>query len=231
MPRSSQKIDVYLEIGQKKTFAAAIDWPGWCRSGRDEESALQALLEYGPRYARALRTARLGFQTPKDDSAFVVNARLKGNATTDFGAPSLGPSTDVKPVSPKELQRLQKVLRACWRAFEANVRNETGNKLRTGPRGGGRQLEGILEHVLESNGGYMNAVGWKFRQDNDANLDDRLEENRKAILDALTASARGEIPAKGPRGGKRWNPRYFVRRVAWHILDHAWEIEDRVLSE
>ena len=34
-------------------------------------------------------------------------------------------------------------------------------------------------------------------------------------------------PPPGPRGGKRWLPRYFVRRVGWHVLDHALEIEDR----
>jgi hypothetical protein len=51
------------------------------------------------------------------------------------------------------------------------------------------------------------------------------------MLDALEASARGEIPARGPRGGRRWSPRYFVRRATWHILDHVWEIEDRMLTE
>jgi hypothetical protein len=35
------------------------------------------------------------------------------------------------------------------------------------------------------------------------------------------------MPKQGPRGGKLWQPRYFVRRSAWHILDHVWEIEDR----
>jgi len=39
---------VYLESGSRRTFAGAIDWPGWCRSGRDEASALEALLSYGP---------------------------------------------------------------------------------------------------------------------------------------------------------------------------------------
>ncbi|HJQ14841.1 MAG TPA: hypothetical protein VJ830_08850, partial [Anaerolineales bacterium] len=90
----SNKVKVYLEIGQKRTFAGALDWPGWCRSGRDEESALQALFDYGPRYARALRYARLGFQSPDDVSYFVVVERLKGNATTDFGAPGTPPSAD-----------------------------------------------------------------------------------------------------------------------------------------
>jgi hypothetical protein len=49
------------------------------------------------------------------------------------------------------------------------------------------------------------------------------------ILDALASAARGEVPTQGPRGGTRWTPRYFVRRMAWHVLDHAWEIEDRIL--
>ena len=89
MTRSSNKIDVYLEIGKKRTFAGALDWPGWCRSGRDEASALQALCDYGSRYGRVLHTARLGFQAPADPSAFVVRERLEGNATTDFGAPGI----------------------------------------------------------------------------------------------------------------------------------------------
>ena len=120
MTRSSNKIDVYLEVGQKRTFAGALDWPGWCRSGRDEASALQALLDYGPRYGRVLRSARLGFQAPKDVSTFVVVERLKGNTTTDFGAPDRCPSSDSKPINSAELQRFQRLLKACWRTFDAN---------------------------------------------------------------------------------------------------------------
>ena len=43
-----------------------------------------------------------------------------------------------------------------------------------------------------------------------------------------TFAASGEMPERGPRGGVLWKPRYFVRRAAWHALDHAWEIEDRL---
>jgi len=230
MARSSNKIDVYLEVGKKRTFAGALDWPGWCRSGPDKDSALQALFDYGPRYGRVLRTARLGFKAPKDDSKFVVVQRLKGNATTDFGAPGLAPASDAEPVNSAELKRLQKLLKACWRTFDKSVKTATGKALRTGPRGGGRQMEDILEHLLGSDAGYLNAVGWKFKQGNGDDLDTQLQQTRQAILSALTASAHGEIPAKGPRGGVRWSPRYFVRRIAWHVLDHAWELEDRVLS-
>ena len=99
MAQSFNKIDVYLEIGNKRTFASALNWPGWCRSGRDQRSALQALFDYGPRYARVLRPARLGFHTPIDISAFAVIERLKGNAATDFGAPNIAPASDTKPVA------------------------------------------------------------------------------------------------------------------------------------
>lgn len=226
----SNKIEVYLEAGQKRTFAGSLAWPGWCRSGRDEDSALQALFEYGPRYARVLKAVRLDFQAPTDVSMFVVRERLKGNATTDFGAPGLAPSSDADPVEAAELQRFEKILEACWKALEEAIESAAGKSLRTGPRGGGRQLDGILQHVLDSNTGYLNQVGWKFQRDTADDLGHQLELNQRAVLDALAASARGEIPAKGPRGGRRWSPRYFVRRIAWHVLDHVWEIEDRVLS-
>ena len=88
MAQGANHIEVYLEIGQTRTFAVALDWPGWCRSGRDEASALQALYDYGPRYARALQPTQLRFRAPSQASALVVLERLRGNATTNFGAPT-----------------------------------------------------------------------------------------------------------------------------------------------
>jgi hypothetical protein len=224
------QIDVYLEVGTKRTFAGAIEWPGWCRTGRDEPSALQALLEYGPRYAAVLRPAGIEFQAPAEVSAFAVVDRLEGNATTDFGAPAIAPASDANPIDEAALRRFQEVLKACWQAFDAVVQAAGGKELRKGPRGGGRETEGIVRHVMESDGGYLSALGWKSKKDKAAGLSQQLEQTRQAVLDGLVSAAHGEIPAKGPRGGVRWTPRYFVRRVAWHVLDHAWEIEDRVLS-
>jgi len=220
-------INVYLEVGTRRTFAAALDWPGWCRPGRDETSALQSLFEYGPRYARILRPARLGFRAPSDTSAFIIVDRLEGNATTDFGAPDRAPADDADPLTEVEVKRLQTILKACWRAFDAVAEMAQGKILRTGPRGGGRTLDKIVEHVLEAAGqSYLTALGGKAPQSAAASLSP--EPIRQAILETLAASARGEIAAYGPRGGKRWSPRYFVRREAWHVLDHVWEIEDRL---
>jgi hypothetical protein len=220
-------IPVYLERGSKRTFACAVEWPGWCRGGRDEAAALAALLEAGPRYARALKGARLPFAAPKDLSAFRVVETLKGDATTDFGAPGAAPTDDARPPSDADLRRARAILGACWRAFDEAARAAKGKALAKGPRGGGRDLAKIVRHVVESDAGYLGALGWKYRLE-DAPLEQQLERTRDAMLEGLAASARGEIAERGPRGGVRWKPRHIVRRSAWHWLDHAWEIQDRV---
>jgi hypothetical protein len=220
-------IPVYLERGSKRTFACAVDWPGWCRSGRDEAAALAALLAAGPRYARALNGTRLGFATPKDVSAFRVVETIKGDATTDFGAPGGTPKDDARPLSDAELGRARAILRASWRAFDEAARSATGKALAKGPRGGGRDLVKIVRHVVEADAGYLGALGWTYRLEPGA-PERQLERAREAMLEGLAASVRGEIPPRGPRGGVRWKPRKFVRRSAWHWLDHAWEIEDRL---
>ena len=74
----TNKINVYLEAGSRRIFAAALDWPGWCRMGRDETAALQSLFDYGPRYLSILRPAGLGFQVPGNVSDFAVVERLRG---------------------------------------------------------------------------------------------------------------------------------------------------------
>lgn len=220
--RMTNRIAVYLEVGNRRTFAGALDWPGWCRMGKDEDSALQALWEYGPRYAQVLRRARLGFQAPSDLTAFEIVERLKGNATTDFGAPDMAPAADEGPLEEAEIRRLQTILKAGWRAFDAAVAMAAGKTLRTGPRGGGRNIDGIAEHVLGAEKAYLSSLGGKVSQS------ETLEGTRQAILQTLKASASGQIAEYGPRGGKRWSPRYFVRRETWHVLDHVWEIEDRL---
>ncbi len=230
MPPSSGKIDVYLEVGKKRTFAGAIDWPGWCRSGRDESSALQALLDYAPRYARVLRIARFGFQPPASVSAFRLIERLSGDATTDFGAPGIALSADAAPIDEVALARLQKVLKACWRAFDAALESAVGKELRKGPRGGGRELEAIISHVQGADAGYLSSLGWKLQKEQEVGPRESLSRTREAILQAVVYAVRQGLPAHGPRGGARWTPRYFVRRVAWHVLDHAWEIEDRIIE-
>jgi hypothetical protein len=220
-------IDVHVEIGKTRTFAAAIDWPGWCRSGRDETSALQALFDYGPRYARAMQAVQPAFITPAEISDLHVVERLEWNTTTDFGAPSLSLPSDRQPVSPAELARIQLVLKACWNTFDFAVQSSAEKTLRNGPRGGGRDRLKIVDHVRDVDIAYLSSLGGSLKTGIDGEPARDMAAVREAILSSLISAAQGEIPSHGPRGGVRWTPRYFVRRLAWHELDHAWEIEDR----
>ena len=223
------RVDVYLECGSKRTFAAALDWPGWCRHGPTESDALAALLAYGPKYASVLAGTRLRFVAPKHLTQLVVVERLRGTATTDFGAPAVPPTVDHdRSCDAAEVRRFRTILRAGWRAFDKAVEAARGRTLATGPRGGGRSLEGIVAHVIGADAGYLTAVGSKAP--GAARPAGQLAATREAILAALEASATGRIASQGPRGGARWSARYFVRRVAWHVMAHAWEIERRAAT-
>jgi hypothetical protein len=226
---SSSEVKIYLEIGKKRTFAAALDWPGWCRGGQDEAASLQALHDYGRRYASVLHAAHIDFQPPTQVSEFNIIERISGNATTDFGAPGIIPASDSLPVNPAELRFFKDLMVACWRAFDLAVRRAEGKELRLGPRGGGRNREEIIRHAQEAEKAYLSKLGVKFNSVGDQFSNEEITHIRQAILNALTSAVNGEIPPKGPRGGLHWTPRYFVRRAAWHVLDHAWEIEDRIL--
>ncbi|HEU5013395.1 MAG TPA: DinB family protein [Roseiflexaceae bacterium] len=229
MTQASNTIEVYLEQGTKRTFAGALEWPGWCRSGRDEAAALQAMIGSGPRYASVLHAAHIAFHAPADIAELTVVERLPGTTTTDFGAPDAAPSRDMQPFDQAEFERSEKLLRTYWQAFDRAAQAATGKQLRSGPRGGGRDLDKMTEHVLGSEQSYLRALGWKLQKHNPASLSEELERTRQAVLDALAAATHGELPERGPRGRVLWKPRYFVRRAAWHVLDHVWEIEDRVI--
>jgi hypothetical protein len=77
--------------------------------------------------------------------------------------------------------------------------------------------------VLGADDGYVRMLGRKISADGSG---ERINQVRAGVLDALAYAVREGVPTS-PRGGKRWSPRFFVRRSAWHVLDHAWELEDR----
>ncbi len=221
-------VRVCLELGSKRVFASAVDWPGWSRSGRGEYEALRAFLACGPRYAAALDGSGLPFVVPDEMSDLAVVERHAGNSGTDFGVPSVGPAEDELPVGDAELERLVRILRAGWATFDRAAAHAAGITLRTGPRGGGRSLEKVVAHVLEAEQAYLGQLGARpERVTAAAPIADVFARLRSDVLDALEARVHGRPLGRPSRVRTPWRPRIFVRRAAWHVLDHAWEIEDR----
>lgn len=217
-------MEIYVERGKRRVFAGALEWPGLCRAARDEGAAIDALFAYAGRYRATLGTAARGFRSPT--TAEVVE-RLDGNATTDFGAPSVAPSADAHPLPRAAYDRQVSLLAAAWEGFDAAAGAARGVTLRTGPRGGGRDVDAMIAHVLDADRAYLNQLGGSFRPAKDLDGAKLMKQMRDAFVEALRARARGEQPARARRSGEYWSPRYAIRRSAWHAFDHAWEIEDR----
>ena len=200
-------IPVYLELGSRKVFACSLAWPGWCRGAKTEEQALEALAAYAERYRPVAEGAGLRF--PKSVARdFDVVERVQGDSGTDFGIPHVPAGADATPLTKAQAERLATLVQAAWRVFD-RVAESAPAELRKGPRGGGRDRDKMVDHVLDAGKGYFAMVG--------------VKDGRDAFLDALRA-ARQPQPELSR---KSWPWRYTARRVAWHALDHAWEMEDR----
>ena len=217
---TSGRVAVYLEVGTRRTFAGALDWPGWSRSARTEEGALAELVAYAGRYAAVCAQAG-AFGGPRDASARQVVERLKGSATTDFGAPDAVPAADRQPLDEAELERQVGLLRAAWRAFDSAMKATASVELRKGPRGGGRDRDQVVAHVVSAEASYARKIGVKHPEPLAAD-GAAVRALREDILAVLRKPWSGEELTR-----KGWPPRYAARRIAWHVLDHAWEIEDK----
>jgi hypothetical protein len=210
---------VYLEVGKTKVFACAVDWPGWARAGRDPDAALSALADYERRYRVVCDEAGVRFPASVA-SAFTVVEELAGDGTTDFGAPGKVPELDRRATSRTVAGKQASLLQASWAVLDRVVAGAPA-ELRKGPRGGGRDRDKIVEHVVESEISYSRALGLRGRRPawDDAPA---IVAFRAEVLALLRRPSDGS--AATPKG---WPPRYALRRMAWHVLDHAWEIEDK----
>jgi hypothetical protein len=226
-------VPVYLEMGAKRVFAGTFEWPGWIRSAKTEHQALDALAAYARRYAPVAALAGLALPSaPRGASAeFEVVERIGGNASTDFGVPAAIPEADSRPLTGEQARRAADLVAASWTYLDRVVASAPA-ELRKGPRGGGRDRDKVVAHVIEAEAAYAAKLGIR-RRDLPPEEAGPGSAVRAALLEVLGAASTGEplvengpeAPLKAP--GRNWPPRYAARRIAWHVLDHAWEIEDR----
>ena len=210
-------MQVFVETGRVRVFACAVDWPGWARSGKTEELALATLADYAPRYAPVAAAA--GLRLPVRGTPKVVE-RIAGSGTTDFGAPGHVPALDRRATSAAQAARLADLVVASWAALDG-IAASAPAALRKGPRGGGRDRDAVVQHVVDAERSYARSIGVRHRE---MAFDDvaAVAAMRADIERALRTPGRARAPED-----KGWPARYAARRIAWHVLDHAWEIEDK----
>jgi hypothetical protein len=213
---------VYLEAGKRRVFACALQWPGWCRQGRDEEAALTALAAAAPRYAQVCARVGVPFDPVEVAAGFEVLERVTGSATTDFGALDVAPALDGEPMAAREAERLATLIQATWDLFEQTAA-VAPPVLRKGPRGGGRDRDQIVAHVRETEVLHARMLGLRERPfpPEDAAAVERVRAGILAEIRAGAARPPGELARS------RRPARFVARRTAWHALDHAWEILDK----
>jgi len=125
--------EVYLELGTKRVFACAYEFPGLCRSARYEDMALAALVSAVPRYATVAKTAG---SPPPTDTLEVIE-RVAGSVSTDFGVPGTITSRDREPLTAAETRRVLALVAAAWTILDHTAAGAP-QELTKGPRGGGR---------------------------------------------------------------------------------------------
>ena len=214
-------VRVMLERGKKKrVVACAFDWPGWDRSARSGQDVLAVLAAYRPRYARIAEAAGYGDEFAATGALEVVE-QVEGIGMTDYyGVSGRAATPEVSPMTDTEFTRKIALLRASWRTFD-DVAARVSAELRKGPRGGGRDKGQIIRHVYGAEiHEFAPKVGVKVpletRDDHD-----ELHAYRSAFIHGIQEHHVRSEPARS------WPLQFLIRRCAWHMLDHAWELEDR----
>jgi hypothetical protein len=169
-----------------------------------------------PAVRRGRRSA--GQELVVEGLAFDVVGGQAGSAGTEFGVPSRRPST----------------MRGRWTRRRASggdrregvepLRTDGGHRARGSGRvpGGGRNTSKVVAHVLDADQA-ARRIG--IKRPGSTRPTRRGPRHARGMLDVLRPPATAR-PSRPPLAA-----RYAAHRIAWHALDHLWEIEDRSTPE
>lgn len=229
---------LYLESGprRRKTMVHVLDLLGCIAQGPTTEEALEATPEAIRAYLRFLR--RHG-EAVKPDARFTtaVAVHITEGVWLGYGDPTSGFAPDFQPLRAEDLgiylQRL-----AWLRADLLNlIRDLPRRQLIAEPKGTGRSIYHIVEHVAGSECVYLRYLVSKVDGLSDAlrgveqGLDDlptgltRLWQISTARLEVLTPAERKQLVKHGQVS---WTARRALRRLLEHDWEHLLELSTRL---
>ena len=209
---------------QKKVAAFAIDWPGWSRGAKTPEEAVDLLEIYRQRYLPVARLAGLEREFERAGELEVVEDHV-GTGSTDFWAISFAASSfEEGPMPQAEVDRKLALLEAAWSFFDG-VAARVSAEMQKGARGGGRDREEIIAHVLRNEqGDFAKKVGVPEPPVLMVGPEERSQHREDFVAGIRDYNDRGL------KAGRSWTVPFLIRHTAFHALDHAWEMEDKDLS-
>ena len=223
----THQLRVTVEIGPKgkKVAVVAPDWPGLERGEKTKAAAVDRLEAYKPRYAPIAKLAGL-------DSEFAAITTLEiveeytGKGSTDFWGISFAfSSIDWQPVSNEALKRELTLMQACWTFFDS-VRSRVSSEMQKGARGGGRDRDHIVRHTIGTEMDWATKLGLPNLYSE--NLTDEIVRTHRAAYCQAIRDYHSQNKLAGTVA--KWPLRYLIRHTAYHTMDHAWEMEDKDLT-
>ena len=215
-----------LERGPKgkKAVAIAIDWPGWSRGAKTLDQAQEALELYRHRYRPIAVAAGMADEFDAAGPLEIIEDKV-GPGSTDFWGISFSPSSfEPEPMDDIEMERKIKLLKACWTFFDGVAARVSAEMLK-GPRGGGLDRDQIIRHTIRNESeDFAKRVGLRIPE-GAALTPKGLRTHRETYVAAMRAYNAGE-----GKGMRSWNLPFLIRHSAYHMLDHAWEMEDKDLT-
>ncbi len=208
----------------KKVVVFAIDWPGWSRGAKTADVALATLESYRERYRPVAVAAGMTEEFDAAGPLDVVEDRV-GTGSTDFWGISFSPSSfEQGLMDEREIDRKIRLLGGSWSFFDGVAARVTA-EMRKGPRGGGRDREQIIRHTIRTESeDFAKRLGLRIPE-NAALTARGLSDHREAYVAAMRAYNEG-----GGKPMRSWTLPFLIRHSAYHVLDHAWEMEDKDLS-
>jgi hypothetical protein len=208
----------------KRAVAFAVDWPGWSRGAKTPQLALELLGSYRDRYRPIAAAARMAREFDAGGPLDVVEDAVGAGSTDLWGISFVPSSLEQEPMSDAELNRKIKLLRACWAFFDATSARVSA-ELRRGPRGGGRDRDRIVRHTIRTESeDFAKRLGLRIPEEA-ALAPQALRDYREDYVAAMRDYNAGE-----GRRMRSWNLPFLIRHSAYHMLDHAWEMDDKDLT-
>jgi len=209
---------VCAEENQNLWIAHVPDLPGCFASNENRETAIQAIPVAIDNYLDWCKAH--GIRVTGLSAPMIVSEVIRAWEFEDGHMANAFFAADRPPLIGSEINEFKLLLEATYEDLLASMEDiepEDANKIFPGERW---SIDGVLQHVAESEWWYLDRIGLAFPRD-------RIPADAKFFLREVHAHLLVTLPELQKRGGavtlagETWSARKVLRRSLWHRRDHT----------